>query len=162
MPLVFKVVSTSVSDVERRVRLASRVLMHEQKLLARILPDIREVLDGGHDSGGGPAQPAGDLSRWMLEPKAGIFLGRMTARIRDELWKKATTGSKDGACFQAWSSPNEQGFAFRTHGDLSRQMIEIEAEQGQQLEKLASNGDLSRQMIEIEGLSLVSLTKAPH
>ncbi len=85
-----------------------------------------------------PPSLRGDLSRWMLEPKAGIFLGRMTARIRDELWKKATTGSKDGACFQAWSSPNEQGFAFRTHGDLSRQMVEI------------------------EGLSLVSLTKAPH
>ena len=59
VPLVFKVVSTSDSDVERRVRVASRVLLHEQKLLARILPDIREVLDGGHDSGGGPAQPAG-------------------------------------------------------------------------------------------------------
>ena len=59
VPLVFKVVSTSVSDVERRVRVASRVLLHEQKLLERILPDIREVLDGRHDFGGGPIQPAG-------------------------------------------------------------------------------------------------------
>ncbi|MFN9294983.1 MAG: type I-E CRISPR-associated endoribonuclease Cas2, partial [Planctomyces sp.] len=25
----------------------------------------------------------------MLEPRAGIFRGSMTARIRDELWKKA-------------------------------------------------------------------------
>lgn len=74
----------------------------------------------------------------MLEPKAGMFLGRMTARIRDELWKKAVAGSRDGGCFQAWSARNEQGFEFRTHGDLSRQMIEI------------------------EGLWLVSLTKPPH
>jgi CRISPR-associated protein Cas1 len=59
VPLVFKVVSISVSDVERRVRSACRVQLHEQKLLERMLPDIREVLDGGHDSGGGPAQPAG-------------------------------------------------------------------------------------------------------
>lgn len=59
VPLVFKVVSISVSDVERRVRIAYRVLLHEQKLLDRILPDIRKVLDGGHESGGGPAQPAG-------------------------------------------------------------------------------------------------------
>ena len=26
----------------------------------------------------------GDLSRWMIEPKAGIFLGRVSARVRDE------------------------------------------------------------------------------
>ena len=83
-----------------------------------------------------PSSLRGDLSRWMLEPKAGIFLGRMTARIRDELWKKAVAGCKEGGCFQAWSAPGEQGFQFRTHGDLSRQMIEI------------------------EGLSLVSLTKS--
>jgi CRISPR-associated protein Cas2 len=60
----------------------------------------------------------------------------MTARIRDELWKKAIAGCKAGGCFQAWSTSNEQGFEFRTHGDLSRQMVEI------------------------EGLSLVSLTKS--
>ena len=59
VPLVFKVVSTSLSDVERRVRVGCRVLLHEKKLLERILPDIREVLDGGHDSGVSPAQPAG-------------------------------------------------------------------------------------------------------
>jgi CRISP-associated protein Cas1 len=59
VPLVFKIVSISVSDVERRVRKACRVELHEQKLLDRILPDIREVLDGSHDSGGRPAQPAG-------------------------------------------------------------------------------------------------------
>lgn len=69
-----------------------------------------------------PPSLRGDLSRWMLEPKAGMFLGRMTARIRDELWKKAVAGSGDGGCFQAWSARNEQGFEFRTHGDLSRQM----------------------------------------
>ena len=73
-----------------------------------------------------PPSLRGDLSRWMLEPKAGTFLGRMTARIRDELWKKAIAGCKDGGCFQAWSANNEQGFEFRTHGDLSRQMVEID------------------------------------
>ena len=62
----------------------------------------------------------------MIEPKTGIFLGRMTARIRDKLWEKAVAGSRDGACLQAWSSPGEQGFAFRTHGDTSRKMIDFE------------------------------------
>ena len=59
VPLVFKVVSTSTNDVERRVRLACRVMFHEKKLLERILPDIQEVLNGGHDSGSGPTEPKG-------------------------------------------------------------------------------------------------------
>ncbi len=62
----------------------------------------------------------------MIEPKAGIFLGRMTARIRDKLWEKAVAGSQSGACLQAWTAPGEQGFVVRTHGDTSRTMIDIE------------------------------------
>ena len=73
-----------------------------------------------------PVSLRGDLSRWMIEPKAGIFLGSMTARIRDELWTKAIKGRNAGACFQAWRSPTEQGFAFRTFGETSREMLDFE------------------------------------
>jgi CRISPR-associated protein Cas2 len=62
----------------------------------------------------------------MIEPKAGIFLGRMTARIRDELWRKVLRKAEGGAALQAWSSPTEQGFQFRTFGDSSRQLIDFE------------------------------------
>jgi len=62
----------------------------------------------------------------MLEPKAGIFLGRMTARIRDELWKKAVDKSDCGAVLQTWSAPGEQGFKMRVHGELSRKIVEFE------------------------------------
>lgn len=62
----------------------------------------------------------------MIEPKSGIFLGRTTARIRDKLWEKAVAGSAGGACLQAWSSPGEQGFVVRTHGDTSRKMVNLE------------------------------------
>jgi CRISPR-associated protein Cas2 len=62
----------------------------------------------------------------MIEPKAGIFLGRITARLGDKLWEKAVLGSGDGACLQIWTSPGEQGFAFRSHGDTSRKMIDFE------------------------------------
>lgn len=62
----------------------------------------------------------------MIEPKAGIFLGRMTARIRDELWKKAVAGRRSGACVQIWRSPTEQGFEFRTFGEPSRDFVEFE------------------------------------
>ena len=35
-----------------------------------------------------PVGLRGELSRWMLEPKSGVFVGNMTARIRDLLWDK--------------------------------------------------------------------------
>jgi CRISPR-associated protein Cas2 len=50
----------------------------------------------------------------------------MTARLRDKLWEKAVAGSREGACLQAWSSPGEQGFVVRTHGDGSRKMVDFE------------------------------------
>ena len=68
----------------------------------------------------------GDLSRWMIEPKAGIFLGRVTARVRDALWEKVVSKCKEGSCVQIWRTNNEQGFAFRTQGDPSRQIVDYE------------------------------------
>ena len=62
----------------------------------------------------------------MIEPKAWIFLGHLTARLRDKLWEKAVKGCKNGACLQAWNSPNEQGFVVRTWGDTSRRIAEME------------------------------------
>ena len=62
----------------------------------------------------------------MIEPKAGMFLGRMTARIRDELWRKATDRSQAGACLQIWAAPGEQGFEWRSHGDFSRSIVDFE------------------------------------
>jgi len=73
-----------------------------------------------------PPSLRGDLSRWMIEPKAGIFLGRMTARLRDKLWTKAVGGSRGGACLQVWTTPGDQGFMFRTSGEASRSIVDLE------------------------------------
>jgi CRISPR-associated protein Cas1 len=59
VPLVFEVVSKGTNDVERRARHACRDLFHSSRLLERLLPDIREVLDGDHVSGKGAAEPEG-------------------------------------------------------------------------------------------------------
>ena len=73
-----------------------------------------------------PASLRGELSKWMIEPKAGIFLGRLTGRVRDRLWEKATENARAGACLQIWSTNNEQGFEIRSHGDTSRTIVDLE------------------------------------
>jgi hypothetical protein len=50
----------------------------------------------------------------------------MTARIRDELWKKAVSFKHAGACLQIWSYPGEQGFHWRSFGEGSRKLEDFE------------------------------------
>lgn len=45
IPLAFQIVADGATDVERRTRWACRDLFHQSGLIARILPDIRHVLD---------------------------------------------------------------------------------------------------------------------
>lgn len=50
VPLVFRTVSESDQNVESRARMACRDLFRKTRFLERVLPDIREVLHGRHDS----------------------------------------------------------------------------------------------------------------
>ncbi len=68
----------------------------------------------------------GELSRWLLEPKAGFFVGHVSARVRDRLWDKCCNHKKAGGVLQVWSTNSEQRFQMRSFGDTSRQIIELE------------------------------------
>ena len=35
-----------------------------------------------------PPSLRGELTRWFLEPKAGVFVGHVGAMVRDRLWQK--------------------------------------------------------------------------
>ncbi|MBI3794488.1 MAG: type I-E CRISPR-associated endoribonuclease Cas2 [Nitrospinae bacterium] len=68
----------------------------------------------------------GELSRWFLEAKAGVFVGRVSAMVRERLWKKACAGAKDGGCVMIHSSNGEQGFQISSWGKSSRSIEEFE------------------------------------
>ncbi|MDA0282869.1 MAG: type I-E CRISPR-associated endonuclease Cas1e [Planctomycetota bacterium] len=59
VPLVFQTVAESDQNVERRARQACRDMFRKTRFLEQLLPDIREVLHGGDDSGKGADEPAG-------------------------------------------------------------------------------------------------------
>jgi CRISPR-associated protein Cas2 len=74
-----------------------------------------------------PTSLKGALSRWLLEPKTGIFLGDPSARVRDELWKQAMTKTKGGgSIIQIWTDDNPQGFSYRQYGVQERSFIDVE------------------------------------
>lgn len=68
----------------------------------------------------------GELTRWMLETKAGVFVGTVSATVRDRLWDKVTTQSIEGGAIMIYSSDTEQGFRLEMHGSPRRQIIDIE------------------------------------
>ncbi len=73
-----------------------------------------------------PAGLRGELTRWMIQPRAGVFVGKMSAMVRDKLWEKAQKAAKGGSGILLHASNTEQGFAVRTFGDPSRDLIDIE------------------------------------
>jgi CRISPR-associated protein Cas2 len=68
----------------------------------------------------------GELSRWLFEVKAGVFVGKLSALVRDELWKMVESKIKNGSALLIYSTNSEQGFTARSLGDPSRQLIDIE------------------------------------
>ena len=73
-----------------------------------------------------PAGLRGDLNRWMVEPRAGTFVGVLPARVRDRLWDKACAEARDGSCTMIVRAQNEQGFAVRVHNEPSRNLVDFD------------------------------------
>lgn len=63
-----------------------------------------------------PRSMRGELSRWMIEPRQSVFVGDVSAMVRDKLWEMACQDSKGGSAFMVYSTNNEQGFLWRIWG----------------------------------------------
>jgi CRISPR-associated protein Cas1 len=59
VPVVFQTVAAGEKDVESRVRMACRELFQREKLMSRIVPDIRKVLNDSADLGKGASPTEG-------------------------------------------------------------------------------------------------------
>jgi CRISPR-associated protein Cas2 len=68
----------------------------------------------------------GELTRWLLEPKAGVFVGRVSAMVRDRLWEKACRQVGEGGCLMIHASDSEQGFQIRSWGRTARSVEDFE------------------------------------
>lgn len=73
-----------------------------------------------------PTGLRGELSRWMIEPRAGVFVGTTSALVREKLWEKTVKASPEGGGIMIYRSPTEQGFAVRTFGETSRSLVNYE------------------------------------
>ncbi len=57
----------------------------------------------------------GHLTRWLLEISAGVFVGKVSGRVRDLLWERTLEMVKTGRAIMVFSANNEQGLDFKVH-----------------------------------------------
>ena len=62
-----------------------------------------------------PAKLRGDLTRWLLEIDTNVFVGNLTARVRDAVWERICDNIGNGRATMVFSAHNEQKLDFRIH-----------------------------------------------
>src|ERR1043165_9010585 len=62
-----------------------------------------------------PVGLRGHLTRWLLEIAPGVFVGKVTARVRTLMWQRVTEMVKTGRAIMVYGAGNEQGLAFAVH-----------------------------------------------
>jgi CRISPR-associated protein Cas2 len=62
-----------------------------------------------------PANLKGDLSKWLTEVNVGVYIGKLSGRVRDELWERVCKNVNQGQATLVYTTNNEQGFEFRVH-----------------------------------------------
>lgn len=73
-----------------------------------------------------PDHLRGALTRWLLEVTPELYIGTVSARVREELWSSITATVEDGTAVLAYPSDNEQGFTLRTAGEHRRSPIDFD------------------------------------
>ena len=73
-----------------------------------------------------PVSLRGELTRWLLEPHPGVFVGHVNAMVRDRLWEKCCKAKRAGGVLQIWTTNTEQRFQMRAHGDTRREIAEFD------------------------------------
>ncbi|SEM66854.1 CRISPR-associated protein, Cas2 family [Syntrophus gentianae] len=73
-----------------------------------------------------PPRLRGRLAIWLLEVRAGVYVGKVSRRVREMIWQQIEEGIEDGNAVMAWSTNTESGFDFMTLGVNRRIPVEMD------------------------------------
>ena len=68
----------------------------------------------------------GEVTQWLLEVKAGVYVGNISAAVRERLWKKVKKSMQNGAALMIHSAQTEQGFAIEMFNMPERKVVDLE------------------------------------
>jgi CRISPR-associated protein Cas2 len=67
-----------------------------------------------------PPRLRGRLAVWLLEVRAGVYVGNVSRRVREMIWEHCEALIDDGNIVMAWQANTESGFDFQTLGENRR------------------------------------------
>lgn len=73
-----------------------------------------------------PPRLRGRLAIWLLEIRAGVYVGSYSAKVRDHIWQQVVVGLGEGNAVMAWRVKNEVGFDFMTLGKNRREPVMLD------------------------------------
>lgn len=76
-----------------------------------------------------PLRLRGRLAVWLLEVRAGVYVGVYGKRVREHIWEHVVHGIEDGNAVMVWRSTSEAGFDFITLGSNRREPADLDGVQ---------------------------------
>lgn len=73
-----------------------------------------------------PPRLRGRLAVWLLEIRAGVYVGDVGRRIREMIWHQITELAEQGNAVMTWATNTESGFDFVTYGENARMPVDLE------------------------------------
>ncbi|MGV1099704.1 type I-E CRISPR-associated endoribonuclease Cas2e [Thiovibrio sp. JS02] len=73
-----------------------------------------------------PPRLRGRLALWLLEIRAGVYVGKVSRRVREMIWNNVREGVGDGNAVMSWTTNTESGFDFLTIGANRRIPVEMD------------------------------------
>jgi CRISPR-associated protein Cas2 len=76
-----------------------------------------------------PPRLRGRLAVWLLEVRAGVYVGTYSKRVREHIWDQVESGLEDGNAVLVWRSSAEAGYEFKTLGTNRRMAVDFDGVQ---------------------------------
>ncbi|VEA61859.1 putative ssRNA endonuclease [Serratia plymuthica] len=73
-----------------------------------------------------PPRLRGRLAVWLLEIRAGVYVGDSSRKVREMIWQQITVLADEGNVVMAWATNNESGFDFQTWGENRREPVDLD------------------------------------
>ncbi|MCY1301633.1 CRISPR-associated endoribonuclease Cas2 [compost metagenome] len=73
-----------------------------------------------------PPRLRGRMAIWLLEVRAGVYIGDVSKRTREMIWEQLSEGYEEGSVVMAWASNHESGYEFQTLGPNRRLPVEFD------------------------------------
>lgn len=73
-----------------------------------------------------PPRLRGRLAVWLLEVRAGVYVGDVSRRVREMIWQQLNQLCENGNVVMVWATNSESGFEFQTLGENRRMPVDLD------------------------------------